>query len=219
MLKTAYLYRDEVNKKMAEIAFNPKYMFYNFGTYWSFDYKIADNSWDAMQFVSVDKDNHIIGYLTAETDRVHDKIGNLGIINFQDAYPIFAHDLGNFLTSIFDKFNFRKIEFLVVIGNPIESSYDKIISKYGGRIIGVKKESAKLIDNKYYDVKLYEIFKRDYDRTKRTNKVEYSEDYKRIRAEIENWPDYLKETYNVNFATSAHAKKLELKEENHDQRD
>ena len=37
---------------------------------------------------------------------------------------------------------------------------------------------------------------------------EYSEDYKRIRAEVESWPDWKKETYNCNFATSKHAHKL-----------
>lgn len=163
MLKVAYLYRDEVNIKMADIAFNPKYMFYNMGTCRYFDYKIADNSWEVMQFVSVNKDNCVDGYLCAYIDRDNNKISSLGIVNFQDTNLAFAYDLRDFLISLFDKFNYRKIEFSVIIGNPIERSYDKIILKYGGRIVGVKKESAKLIDNKYYDEKMYEIFKNDYE--------------------------------------------------------
>lgn len=40
--------------------------------------------------------------------------------------------------------------------------------------------------------------------------MSYSEEYKRLKKEWAEKPDYLKETYNVNFATSKHAKKLSL---------
>lgn len=39
----------------------------------------------------------------------------------------------------------------------------------------------------------------------------YSEAYKKIREELSKKPDYIKETYNCNFATSKHAKKMPLK--------
>ena len=60
------------------------------------------------------------------------------------------------------KYNFRKIEFTVIVGNPIEKMFDKYIGKYGGRIVGIGKESVKLPDNLFYDSKLYEIFKVDF---------------------------------------------------------
>ena len=50
----------------------------------------------------------------------------------------------------------------MVIGNPIEKSYDKMVKKYGGRIIGTYKEDVKLIDGEYYDKKLYEILSSEY---------------------------------------------------------
>ena len=40
---------------------------------------------------------------------------------------------------------------------------------------------------------------------------ELSDAYKRIKKKFENAPDYIKEYYNNNFATSKHAKKLPLK--------
>lgn len=46
-------------------------------------------------------------------------------------------DLGQALQDIFEKFKFRKLTFCVVVGNPIEKSYDKMINKYNGRIIGI----------------------------------------------------------------------------------
>ena len=50
----------------------------------------------------------------------------------------------------------------MIIGNPIEKSYDKMINKYGGRIVGIYKEDVKLIDGEYYDKKLYEILASEY---------------------------------------------------------
>lgn len=39
----------------------------------------------------------------------------------------------------------------------------------------------------------------------------YSKDYYLIRNEVENsWPSWKAETYNLNFATSKHAKKIKL---------
>ena len=51
--------------------------------------------------------------------------------------------------------------------------YDKIIERYHGNIIGISHESIKLDDGKYYDVKEYELFKRDYERNKnnKENKI------------------------------------------------
>ena len=66
------------------------------------------------------------------------------------------------LIDIFEKYNFRKLSFYVVVGNPIEKSYDKMCERYGGRIVGVKRKNTRLIDGKYYDEKLYEILKEDY---------------------------------------------------------
>lgn len=71
-------------------------------------------------------------------------------------------DVGQVLRDIFEKFKFNKLTFSVVIGNPIEKSYDKMISKYDGRIVGIYEKETKLIDGEYYDVKLYEITRKSY---------------------------------------------------------
>jgi len=94
--------------------------------------------------------------------RSSDKVSSLGIINFYDKNLTFSRDLYKFLKDLFEKYNFRKIEFNVVIGNPIEKMYDKYIDKYGGSIVGIRKESTRLQDGKYYDVKIYEIFRENY---------------------------------------------------------
>jgi hypothetical protein len=117
--------------------------------------------------VSIDKNDNVLGLFRAEINRVTDKISSLVIVSFCDKCNItFSKDLYQFLQDLFEKYNFRKIEFSVVIGNPIEKMYDKYIKKYGGRIVGIKKQSSKLQDGKYYDVKLYEIFRDKYLKSK-----------------------------------------------------
>ncbi len=86
----------------------------------------------------------------------------LGVINFSDNKIVFGMDLGQALNDIFEKYKFRKLKFSVFIGNPIEKSYDKMIEKYGGRIVGYYKEETRLIDGEYYDEKLYEITREEY---------------------------------------------------------
>lgn len=87
---------------------------------------------------------------------------SLGVINFSDNKIIFGMDLGQTLMDIFEKFKFRKLRFSVIVGNPIEKSYDKMVSKYGGRIVGTYYKEQKLIDGEIYDQKLYEILREDY---------------------------------------------------------
>jgi len=162
MLKTAYTYKDKLQETYNTIVFNDKYKYYNFNNYWSYEVKLSQDSWNNIEMVSVDKNNNVRGFFRASISRESDKISALGIMNFYDKSVTFSKDLYQFLSDLFIKYNFRKIEFTVVIGNPAEKMYDRIMKKYGGRIVGVEKLSTKLVDGLYYDVKYYEIFKEDF---------------------------------------------------------
>ena len=83
-------------------------------------------------------------------------------INFSNNKITFGKDLMKALKDIFEVYKFQKINFSVIIGNPIEKSYDRMIMKYGGRIVGVYKNDVKLIDGLYYDRKIYEILASEY---------------------------------------------------------
>ena len=103
-----------------------------------------------------------IGYISYSIARADNSVHSLNIINFSENKVTFGMDLRRALRDIFEKYRFRKLSFTVVVGNPIESSYDKLIERYGGRIVGISKVDVKLIDGKYYDRKLYEILAEDY---------------------------------------------------------
>lgn len=82
-------------------------------------------------------------------------------INFSDNIG-FGGDLLQAIDDVFCKYNFRKLCFSVFIGNPIENTYDKLIGKYGGYIVGIKKEHTRLLDGNFYDLKMYELFRDEY---------------------------------------------------------
>lgn len=164
ILKLAYPYKDKLQQKYNEIILNEKYKYYNCNHWWKYELKIESDNWQTLQCISTDKENNIIGFIEADIDRNIESVSSLQIINFYDINITFSRDLYEFLINLFKKYKFKKINFCVICGNPIENMYDKYINKYGGRIVGVKKEHVKLHDGEICDLKMYEIFKRDFDR-------------------------------------------------------
>ena len=161
MLKPAILYKEEITRLYHSVCwFNDKYKYYNYNSYWH-TFTVEDKSCDWHEFVSIDKDGNLLGYIHYYVDRITLNCRNFGAINFTDN-PTFARDLLQVFKDIFERFNFHKVSFGCVIGNPVELTYDRLCQKYGGRILCIDKEETKLDDNKYYDVKRYEIMREDY---------------------------------------------------------
>jgi len=163
MLKLAYPYKEQLQEKYNQVIYDEKYKFYNISSYWTYEFIMDKNGWDRLDFVSVDADGFIIGYLGAALARPMNFVDGLSILNFgEKGNYCFAKDLHTFLIDLFLKFNFYKISFSIVVGNSIEKMYDKYVLKHGGRIIGHNKKHAMLYDGQLYDVKYYELFKDDF---------------------------------------------------------
>lgn len=160
MLEPAIKYRDQLENIQYDTWFNDKYKYWNSDIFYG-SLQIDADTWNRHQFVSV-KNGVVIGYIDYGISRTNHSVSSLSIINFSDDKIVFGKDLIQALKDIFEKYRFRKINFSVIIGNPIEKSYDKMIEKYGGRIVGVYKDDAVLVDNKIYDRKLYEILASEY---------------------------------------------------------
>lgn len=161
MLDVAVKHSDKLQEKMKSTWFDDDYKFWNCSLFYS-SLVISEDTWTIHQFVSLDTDGEILGYIAYDIDRQANFCYSLNIINFSDNKAMFGMDVGKVLKDIFEKFNFNKLRFTVVIGNPIEKSYDKLIQIHGGRIIGIYKEETRLIDNKLYDEKIYEITRNEY---------------------------------------------------------
>lgn len=167
MLKNAILYVDDLKKKMYETWYDEKYKYYNINPY-NFQFDVSENTYEQNQFVSVNKNGKVIGYISYKLDRMANAVIELGVINFSDDKITFGKDLAQAIREIFLKFHFNKINFSVVVGNPIEKQYNKLIEKYGGRIVGIYYDDVKLFDGKLYDRQLYELLRKDF-----INSLEY----------------------------------------------
>lgn len=162
MLRPAILYQEILTKLYTTLWFQEKYKFYLSG--WSCDnLELKKTTWDKHEFVSVDKDGNVLGFIDYWVDRCSNKATGLCAVSFTEKPTVtFGRDLYQVIDDIFCKFNFNKLRFGVIIGNPIETTYDKLIAKYGGTICGYMKEEIKLFDGKLYDLKNYEIMREDY---------------------------------------------------------
>lgn len=161
MIKPIAEYISEVNRFCSStlIENEDKYKFYNFSSWWNGQEISTDISeWDTISRVSVG-DNKVLGYMSADISRDTLNIDNLRLINFNlnTISLTFIKDVKTFIDYLFSVRKFRKMSFKVAVGNPSERLYDKFVEKYEGRVVGTYTKHIKLIDGKYYDVKLYEV--------------------------------------------------------------
>jgi hypothetical protein len=164
MLDNAKKYEAELVKLYQDIAFDPFYNFYQYNVYRE-TFEIPRDTWNGHYFVSK-VGTKIIGYINYGIKRSEHFANSLGIVHFggKDAKGgvVFGRDVMTALKDIFERYGFIKLQFTVVIGNPIEKTYDKLVKRYGGRVIGIYKNEIRLIDGKLYDVKDYEILAEEY---------------------------------------------------------
>ena len=176
MIEPACLYETGLKLKYQQkVILNDTFKYWVGGPYVG-DLSVKSETWDKFDLVST-HDDEILGYISFDIDRTSDIVSGVSIINFHTEEKnirkniIFGKDVLFAVDQMFTKFNFRKMSFFVIVGNPIEKTYDKFISRYGGSIIGVRKQHTKLTDGKYYDEKMYEIFRDDYITNKNKNKL------------------------------------------------
>jgi len=130
-----------------------------------------ENSWNFMERISLDKDKNVLGYFQVYVKRPENYAENILIINFGEPNRTFSKDYFDFWTSLFEVHKLRKLKFFVIIGNPAEKQYDKLVKKYDGRIVGILKEEVLYRDGTYKDIKIYELYKENYDKVTKNKKT------------------------------------------------
>ena len=160
MLKNAFNYRAELERCFGEIMYDLKYQYYFDGNYRETDF-VKENAW-TRRFVSVDKENNVLGYIAYSFDSCANSAYGLSAINFTDNKAVFGMDLMIVIKEIFEKYNHSRLSFVCMADNPIIENYRKLCEKYGGREVGFYKRSACVLSGKLQDEYLFEIMKEDY---------------------------------------------------------
>ena len=163
MLKPAQLYKDELQKKNCETWYDTKYMFWNGGTGDS-QINIHDNNYECHQFVSVDKDDNVIGYITYAVDWAAMSADRFGIISFDKGNVLFAKDVYQAICDLFEKYHMNRVQWFAFADNPAVKGYRNFIKKHGGVECAHYRQAAKLIDGKLHDSVCFEILAEEFHR-------------------------------------------------------
>lgn len=155
MLKPAFLFRDELNQEYQKYLYSDRFK-YLVEDVWDYEIPVDQSDAERLQFVSLSPTNQILAYFSAEINRRLYKVDSLEVIIFTQNLTS-SRDFRQFITDLTGKFGFRKVSFEAFVGSPGESVYDRHLSTFGARVVGIKKQEVRLSDGKLYDLKLYEI--------------------------------------------------------------
>ncbi len=159
MIKPAQLYTEELKRLYCETWYDPKYMYYR--SYVGAEtFQIPDNTYEHHHFAILDN-NEVIGCISYDINWAAKVAYNFGIISFKQSL-VFGKDLLKIIDNIFIEYNMNKIEFWAFSDNPAIKHYYKFIDKFGGRTIGISKQSNMLMDGKLHDSVMFELFRDDY---------------------------------------------------------
>ena len=159
MLKPALLYKEELLKKHYEHWYKPETSYYSGLCNWSI--KIEDNNEYVRQFVSVDKNNNVIGYIAYNVDWNVRSASQFGIISYDKGNIEFVRDLYKTIYDLFFVNNFNRVEWWCFTDNPAVRGYKKFIKRFGGNIVGTVHKSCMFSDGSLHDSYIFEILKED----------------------------------------------------------
>lgn len=156
MLRPAQLYAEKLAEAQVNTWYNPKYMYYMGGTFSEASELGGDNR-NTHNFVSVDKDDEVVGYISYYVNWESMSAKNLGIIGFGDANVLFAKDVYEAISNIFTVYHFNRLSWFCIADNPAIKAYRRLVKMYGGRECGYHRQATKLQDGKLHDVVDFEI--------------------------------------------------------------
>lgn len=160
MLKPAQLYAEELQKKNYETWYDKRYMYY--GGLGACDIELADNNCDKHQFVSVDKDNNVIGYISYKIDWCALNADNFGIISYDMGNFQFLRDCYQVVCDLFKKYHMNRVGWFAYVDNPAIRGYRNFVKKHGGKECAYLRQIAKLADGKLHDAVEFEILAEEF---------------------------------------------------------
>lgn len=192
MLKPAQLYKEELQTENIKTWYLPENIYYNSSA--GSDYiEILEDNYNCHQFVSVDKGNNIIGYISYNINWEVMSVTNLGIISFRKGNINFIKDVYQAIINIFEKYNMNRLEWFCVNENPALKSYEKLILKLGGNKCGYFKQCIKLMDGKIHDCVYFEILRTSF-LLHKNNKNFGAQEHKKATT-LHDFFDFMKKAY------------------------
>lgn len=166
MLKPAFLFKDLIQEKIAETLLDPRYEYAYLDGSMQMEPKLATNTWEGVDVVSViekGKQTILLGLAKFRMDRPGNFVSSIYLLSFTDSSKeILAGDLYSAINKLFTVMNIPKMKWCVAVGNPVEKLYDRLCTLAGGRIVGIFRNDGLTYTRKHVDVKWYEITSKEY---------------------------------------------------------
>ncbi|MBD5112110.1 MAG: GNAT family N-acetyltransferase [Ruminococcaceae bacterium] len=161
MLKPAQLYKEQLSAALIKTWYDPRYQFYNADEYCGVP-DFQNNNERYWQFVSVDNDDNLLGYISFCADRKTMTANWWGALSFHIGDIRFIRDLFDMVHDVFYKYGFERISWICVADNPAVNGYWKFIKRHGGRECGYYRQNTRLMDGKLHDEVCFEILKSEF---------------------------------------------------------
>lgn len=163
MLKPAQLYAEELNEEMIKSWYKPENIYWQFGTSEGV-IELPNDNGQSHCFVSVDKEDNVLGYICYEVDWMAMSAGGWGILSFRKGSIEFAKDVYQAICDCFEVFHMNRICWACFADNPALRSYRNFIKRHGGKECGYYRQETKLRDGKLHDVIFFEIMADEFKR-------------------------------------------------------
>lgn len=165
MLEPACLHRAAIADLYARALMQPASRFYQLASWRTWVAEIEDTDWSCIQRVSVAGDQ-VCGLLGARIDRDVRAVSSLEAVAFrgegQASGLLFSRDLMRFLVGLVLDHGFMRVGWSVVLGNPAERLYDRVLPRLGGRVVGVMRQNIRLPDGSVTGQKFYEVLPHEW---------------------------------------------------------
>lgn len=161
MLKPAQLYKEKLQEENIKAWYQQENIYWNGGTGDS-QIDIHDNNYNCHQFVSVDKDDNVIGYIDYSVDWAAMSADRIGIISFRKGSVEFAKDVYTAICDLFEKYHMNRIQWFAFADNPAIRGYRNFIKRHGGRECAYFRQYIKLMDGKLHDSVSFEILAEEF---------------------------------------------------------
>ena len=163
VLKPAQLYKDKLRTELIKSWYKPENIYWE-GWTGSEVPDIPDNNYNNHYFVSVDKEDNVIGYISYAVNWIPMSADRFGIISFQKGNIEFAKDVYESICNIFEVYHMNRIQWCCYADNPAIRGYRNFVKRHGGRECGYYRQVSRLMDGKFHDSVQFEILADEFKR-------------------------------------------------------
>lgn len=157
MLKPAVLYKSEIEQRSKAMFYTMDY-FYYIGDISCGPIEIPDSPDSGLyQFASIDENGDLIGFIGFRVDLYAHSVYNFGLLSFDKGNLILARDLDTILHELLRNPTVHRLEWRVVVGNPVEKTYERFCKKHNGNVATLHKICRDMM-GEYHDLKIFEVF-------------------------------------------------------------